>query len=80
MEACAEALVDQYWGHIESIAKALLAPGAVTGDIRTVLPQPGFSQPQDHAAVPLARSNATEPNGRVASKGGGGDGDLDRGC
>jgi hypothetical protein len=38
MEARAEALVDQYWLHIESVAKALLKRGVVTGDIRAVFP------------------------------------------
>ena len=38
MEARAEALVDQYWLLIESVAKALLKRGVITGDIRTVFP------------------------------------------
>ena len=38
MEARAEALVDQYWLHIESVAKTLLKRGVITGDIRTVFP------------------------------------------
>jgi hypothetical protein len=38
MEARAEALVDQHWVHIESVAKVLLKHGAITGDIRTVFP------------------------------------------
>lgn len=40
MEARAEALVHCYWRYIESVAEALLEHGAVTGDIRTVFPQP----------------------------------------
>jgi hypothetical protein len=35
MEARAEALVDQHWVHIESVAKVLLKQGAITSDIRT---------------------------------------------
>jgi hypothetical protein len=38
MEARAEALVDQHWLRIESVAKALLKHGVITGDIRTVFP------------------------------------------
>jgi hypothetical protein len=40
MEARAEALVDQYWLRIESVARALLKDGVITGDIRTVFPPP----------------------------------------
>jgi hypothetical protein len=38
MEARTEALVDQYWLRIESVAKALLERGVITGDIRAVFP------------------------------------------
>jgi hypothetical protein len=40
MEARAEDLVDDYWRYIESVAKALLERGTITGDIRAVFRRP----------------------------------------
>jgi len=41
MEARVEALVEQRWRYIESVAKALLERGVITGDIRTAFPSVG---------------------------------------
>jgi hypothetical protein len=38
MEARAESMVDEHWLRIESVARALMERGSITGDIRTVFP------------------------------------------
>jgi hypothetical protein len=58
VEAQAEALVDQHWQYIESVAQVLLAQGEIVGDLRAAFPQrhpklpPGVLSGEKHRQGP----------------------------